>query len=200
MEGTAQIVPSTRSRKARIQLTEEQRAQLQAIVDDGDTRRKRFIHARVLLLADETNDSEGCYTDQEIGDALDVATKTVARIRYAYLRGGITVAVERKQRQKPPIEPVIDGKVEASLVAICCGPAPAGRRRWTMQLLADELISRKLVVHICKETVRKALKKTNCSPGVSSASASPNAMPPASCRRWKRCWMSMPRRRMRNAR
>jgi hypothetical protein len=60
---------------------------------------------------------------------------------------------------------VIDGKVEATLVAICCSPAPAGRARWTMQLLADELVGRKVVTHVCKETVRKALKKTSCSPG-----------------------------------
>jgi hypothetical protein len=166
MEGTEQIITSTRSRKARIRLTAEQRSQLKAIVDDGDTRRKRFIHARVLLMADEADDAQGHCTDQQIGDALGVATKTVARIRYAFLRGGITVAVERKQRAQPPVEPTIDGKVEASLVAICCSPAPAGRGRWTMQLLADELVSRKLVVHVCKETVRKALKKTNCGLGV----------------------------------
>ena len=73
--------------------------------------------------------------------------------------------MERTARATPPIEPVIDGKVEATLVAICCSPAPAGRARWTMQLLADELVSRKVVAHVCKETVRKALKKTSCSPG-----------------------------------
>ena len=168
MDGLEQVTTSilTRPRKIRIHLTDEQREHLRALVAAGDTRRKRFIHARVLLMADEADDAQGHYTDQEIGDALGVATKTVARIRYAFLRGGITVAVERKQREKPPIEPVIDGKTEASLVALCCSPAPAGRSRWTMQLLADELVSRKLVVRVCKETVRKALKKTNCSPGV----------------------------------
>ena len=118
-----------------------------------------------LLLADEDHPQGGC-TDQQIGDALGVASKTIARIRAAFLRGGITVAVERKQRAKPPIEPVIDGKTEATLIAICCSPAPAGRARWTMQLLADELVNRKLVAHVCKETVRKTLKKTGCNPGV----------------------------------
>jgi hypothetical protein len=166
MDGTEQIVTSAPRRKARIRLNGEQRSHLQAIVADGDTRRKRFIHARVLLMADEADDFRGGgHTDQQIGDALGVATKTVARIRYAFLRGGITVAVERKRRERPPVEPVIDGKAEASLVAICCSPAPAGRRRWTMKLLADELVARKLVVHVCKETVRKALKKTDCSLG-----------------------------------
>ena len=166
MEGTKQIVASTssRARKARIQLTEEQRTHLEGIVRDGDTRRKRFIHARALLMADEAN-AEGGYTDQEIGDALDVATKTIARVRAAFLAGGITVAVERKVRATPPTEPVIDGRAEAMLVAICCSPAPTGRARWTLQLLADELVERKVVGQVCRETVRKALKKTNCSRG-----------------------------------
>ena len=166
MEGTTDVpVISTRWRKAKIRLTDEQRAQLEAIVRDGDTRRKRFIHARVLLMADEDH-PQGGHTDQQIGDALGVATKTVARIRVSFLRGGITVAVERKPRATPPIEPVIDGKTEAALVAICCSPAPAGRARWTMRLLAEELVERKIVVSVCHETVRKALKKTSCSPGV----------------------------------
>ena len=164
MEGTHQTVASSRARKARIHLTAEQRKHLEGIVRDGDTRRKRFIHARALLMADEAH-AEGGYTDQEIGDALDVATKTIARIRAAFLRGGITVAVERKARATPPTGPVIDGKAEAMLVAICCSPAPAGRARWTLRLLADELVERKVVAHVCRETVRKALKKTSCGRG-----------------------------------
>jgi hypothetical protein len=165
MEGTATApVTSTRSRKAEIRLTAEQRAQLEAIVRDGDTRRKRFVHARALLMADADH-PQGRYTDQQIGDALGVAAKTVARCRAAFGRGGITVAVERKARATPPVEPVIDGRAEATLVAICCAPPPAGRARWTMQLLADELVDRKVVVRVCKETVRKAIKKTRCSLG-----------------------------------
>ena len=164
MEGTDQVVTSTRSRKARVRLTEEQRAHLEGVVRDGDTRRKRFIHARALLMADEAHVG-GRYTDQQIGDALGVAPKTVARVRAAFLRGGVTLAVERKPRPTPPIEPVIDGNAEATLVAVCCSPAPAGRARWTLQLLAAELVARRVVVRVCKETVRKALKKTSCSPG-----------------------------------
>lgn len=153
-----------RARKACVRLTGEQRAHLQAIADDGGTRRKRFVHARALLMADQDH-PQGRYTDRQIGDALGVAAKTVARCRAAFLRGGITVAVERKPRATPPVAPVIDGKAEATLVAICCSPAPDGRARWTMQLLADELVGRKVVATVCKETVRKALKKTSCSPG-----------------------------------
>src|SRR5690348_13105684 len=108
---------STRARKACVRLTGEQRAHLQAIADDGGTRRKRFVHARALLMADQDH-PQGRYTDRQIGAALGVAAKTVARCRAAFLRSGVTVAVERKPRATPPVAPVIDGKAEATLVAI----------------------------------------------------------------------------------
>jgi|SRR5882724_4254050 len=165
MEGILQIRSARHSRKAQIHLTTEQRAELEAIARDGSTKSKRFIHARALLMADEAYPL-GRYTDEQIAHSLGVSTKSVARVRAAFLRGGITVAVERKRRETPPIEPVIDGKAEAMLVAICCSKAPAGRTRWTMRLLADELVQRKIVTHVCAETVRKTLKKTNFSPGV----------------------------------
>jgi hypothetical protein len=115
-------------------------------------------------MADEDH-PQGRYTDRQIGDALGVSSKTVARVRAAFGRGGVTVAVERKPRPTPPTDPVIDGRAEATLVAVCCSPPPAGRARWTLQLLADELVARRVVATVCKETVRKALKKTSCGPG-----------------------------------
>ena len=68
-------------------------------------------------------------------------------------------ALNRKVREVPAIEPKIDGKAEAHLIAICCGPPPAGRTRWTLSLLAGELKKRGLVTSVCAETVRKTLKK-----------------------------------------
>jgi hypothetical protein len=166
MDGTDHVATpaSGRSGKACVRLTAEQRAHLEGIVRDGRTTRKRFVHARALLMADQDHPA-GRYTDRQIGAALGVAAKTVARVRGAFLRGGVTVAVERKPRATPPTEPVIDGRAEATLVAVCCSPAPAGRARWTLQLLADELVARRVVARVCKETVRQALKKTSCGRG-----------------------------------
>jgi hypothetical protein len=95
--------------------------------------------------------------------------------------------LNRKPRATPANPPKIDGRVEAHLVAICCSQAPEGRTYWTLQMLADELKDRRLVSTVCVETVRKALKKTNSSPGGSSAGASRNGTGPASSPRWKTC-------------
>lgn len=159
MEGTP-----VRSGKARIFLASEQRSSLEQITRNGNNSAKRILHARVLLLSDEAHPA-GRHTDQQISRALGVHEKTVSRIRRRFLNGGLTVAMERKQRKDPPTPSKLDGKAEAILAAICCSSPPQGRARWSMQLLADELVKRRVVVTICKETVRQTLKKTNCSRG-----------------------------------
>jgi hypothetical protein len=98
---------------------------------------------------------------------------------------GEAPALNRKPRAMPSTPRKIDGCVEAHLVAICCSKAPEGRKYWTLQLLANELKSRGIVTSVCAETVRKALKKTNSSPGGRSAGASRNGTGRASSPRWK---------------
>jgi len=119
----------------------------------------------VLLLADQTHPL-GRYTDQQIAQTLSVNVKTVSRIRQSFVKGGIPLALERQHRATPPIEPKLDGRGEATLVAICCSEPPSGHARWSLQLMVDELVKRKIVSSICRETVRKTLKKTNCGLGV----------------------------------
>jgi Homeodomain-like domain len=57
----------------------------------------------------------------------------------------------------------LDGAAEAHLLALACGPAPAGRVQWTLRLLADQLVELEPVPSVSYETVRRTLKKTNCS-------------------------------------
>jgi hypothetical protein len=79
---------------------------------------------------------------------------TVAGIRKNFGLKGVKPAVQRKQRETPPTPPKMDGKQEAHLIAIYCSDPPQGRARWTIELLTRELISRKVVISIAKETVR----------------------------------------------
>jgi transposase len=182
-------------RKLAVRLTAQQRERLDSLVRNGSSKAKRITHARILLMADEDHPL-GRYKDAQIARALGIHVNTVARARWKFIRQGEEAAVERKVRLTPPTPAKIDGKAEATLVAICCSPAPTGHARWTLSLLADELVTRKVVVSICKETVRTTLKKMSCSPGGSSATASPSATPPASWRRWKKCSTFTRRSRM----
>jgi len=181
------------NRKAAVRLTAPQRQRLESIVRNGSSKAKRITHARILLMADEGHEL-GRYKDAQIAKALGVHVNTVARARARFVQQGEHAAVERKERLTPPTPAKLDGHGEATLVAICCSPAPAGHVRWTLSLLVNELVARGVVASICKETVRATLKRINCSPGGSNVTASPNATPPGSSRRWKRSWTSTPSR------
>ena len=73
---------------------------------------------------------------------------------------GFAEALNGKQRVNPPTPPKLDGEGEAKLIALRLGKPPAGYGRWTLQLLADQLVTLEIVDSICPETVRKTLKKT----------------------------------------
>lgn len=143
-----------------VRLTAEQRDRLDQITRNGHAPAKKIRHAQVLLLSDRDR-PDGHRTDLEIAATLGMHVNTVARIRKAFVTQGEQPALERKVRQEPPTPPKIDGRIEAHLIALCCGSPPEGRTRWTLTLLADELIRSGLVTSICAETVRRALKKTN---------------------------------------
>jgi len=167
-----------------IWLSAEQRETLEAITRNGRASAKKIRRAQVLLWSDGHRDG-GRISSPEIAAQLGLHVNSVDRIRKQFVLEGEEPTLNRKVREVPAIEPKIDGKAEAHLVAICCGPPPVGRTRWTLWLLAGELKKRGLVTSVCAETVRKTLKKTNLSLGASSAGACRNATAPVSSRRWK---------------
>lgn len=139
-------------------LTDDQRERLERLTRTGSAPVAKVRHARILLLSD-TNRPGGRYTRDQIADAVGVSVNTVDRLRKRFVLEGEEPALTRKVRTTPPVPPKIDGHVEAHLVAICCSKAPEGRKRWTLELLAGELVNRKLVTSVSLETVRQALKK-----------------------------------------
>lgn len=176
-----------------VELTPDARQRLEDTACNGTAPAKKITHARILLMSDEHHPA-GRYHDHQISAALGVHVNTVARVRKQFVLHGEQSAIERKRRMTPPIAPKLDGHGEAQLIAICCSPPPQGRVRWTLRLLQQECVGRKLVTSICRETIRTTLKKTCCNPGGSSVSAFPSATAPASSRRWNRCSTSTPSR------
>jgi hypothetical protein len=167
-----------------IWLSAKQRETLEAITRIGRASAKKIRRAQVLLWSDGHRDG-GRISSPDIAARLGMHVNSVDRIRKQFVLEGEEPALNRKVREIPAIEAKIDGKAEAHLIAICCGPPPAGRTRWTLSLLAGELKRRGLVTSVCAETVRKTLKKTNLSLGASSAGACRSATAPVSSRRWK---------------
>lgn len=144
-------------------LTPESRHSLQSLISAGATPARAQTRARILLKADTGPDGPG-WTDARIAVAVETSVRTVTRVRQAWVTQGLTAAVTRKRpRVRTPRK--LDGAGEAHLIAVACSPAPVGRVRWTLQLLADKLVELELVTGIAPNTVRTTLKKTSSNPG-----------------------------------
>jgi hypothetical protein len=168
--------------KASVHLSVEQRRDLEAICRRQSVGAARLRRARVLLLADEDHAS-GRRPDWQIAEVVGLSERQVVRIRQQFVREGEQV-LDRKPR--PSVAGKLDGKAEATLVTLCCSRPPAGQERWTLQLLCDELGRLQVVESVCRETVRKCLKKTGFNPGGRSGSAFRKRTERGSLRGWKK--------------
>ena len=138
-----------------VQLSPQERKKLKAVVSKGRNKAAVIRRAHILLKTDEGK------TDTEISQALYVSEQTVRRTRIRYCEEALQNALEDKSHPQPKL----DEAKEAYLIVLACSKAPAGRKRWTLELLAKQLITDGIVEYIVPETVRLALKKTVSYPG-----------------------------------
>jgi hypothetical protein len=152
-----------RKTKYAVELTEAERAQMRTLVGTGIAPARMLTRARILLKADQ-GEGGAAWADAAIAGALEVHPTTVARIRRQFVEAGLDAALERKRPDR--VYPrVLDGVAEAHLVAVACSTPPDGRERWTLRLLADELVRLEVVVAVSHETVRRTLKQTTSNRG-----------------------------------
>ena len=140
-----------------VDLTEEERTYLLDFIKSGEHSARKLNRARILLLADESK------ADREISEALHTGTATVQRTRQRFVEGNLDGALNERPRlgrQKK-----LDEKGEAILETLARSKPPEGRKRWTLQLLADRLVELKVVGSISYETVRHEVKKRGLSFG-----------------------------------
>lgn len=171
--------------KHRVLFTSEARAELKAITRKSSAGVAVVRRATILLMADEA-DPDGGYSDAEIAEEVGLCERQVVRIRQKFVKSGMPSALTRATRSDSGTRRVIDGRAEAQLITIACSTPPEGRDSWTLQMLCDELRRTRVVKSVCCETLRQALKKTNCGPGPRNASASPQRTGRDSSRRWKK--------------
>jgi transposase len=144
-----------------VELTSGERSQLQQIISKGNTTGYRIKYAHILLKADQSQARPG-WPDSKIAEAFNCNMSTIFRLRKRLVEKGFEAALQngnkgkRKQRK-------LDGKAEARLIALACSEPPKGRQRWTVRLLADELVCLGIVDSCGKTTVHETLKKMNLS-------------------------------------
>jgi hypothetical protein len=145
------------NKKYIVRLSDEERGVCQEIVKRLKGTSEKVKRAQILLKADADGPA---WPDAKIAEAFDCRVQTVESLRKRLVNEGFEVALERKVRATPPTPCKLDGQAEAKLIAMRLGKPPAGYGRWSLQLLADELVVLEVVESICPETVRKTLKKT----------------------------------------
>lgn len=141
------------NKKYVVDLQEEERATLQRITRSGKHSARKIRWAQALLKADDG------WKDEKIAEALDLSLPTIQRIRQRFVEEGLDVALGSHSHGPRPYLQRLDGEQEAKLIALACSPAPEGRNRWTLRLLAEKVVEVQIVEQISYQTVRRVLKK-----------------------------------------
>jgi transposase len=155
--------------KVVVRLADDQRAALDRLLRTGSRPAAMRRRAAILLKADA--DGPDAWTDEEIAEYVETSRMTVMRVRHQFATEGLDATLHRKRPTGRPYRK-LDGRQEARLVALACSKAPVGHARWTMKLLADELVELEVIESIDPATVWRTLQKTTSSRGSSSSGSS----------------------------
>jgi transposase len=145
--------------KFKVTLSDDERHDLEQLIRRGKTAARKLAHARILLLADESEGHRG-RADKEITETLHVGLRTVERVRKRFVTEGLEQALNPRPQPRRPDKIKLSEAGERQLIELACTDPPDGRGSWTLQLLADRLVVLGQVESVSYETVRKVLKKT----------------------------------------
>jgi transposase len=140
----------------RVELSQTEREQLKGFLSGGKHAARKLKRAQILLAADAR------VPDDEIANSVGVGGSTVYRTKQRFVLGNLEAALSEAPR--PGASRKLTGKQEALLVATTCSKPPQGRARWTLELLADEMV--RLTEHdkVSRETVRRRLVENHLKP------------------------------------
>src|SRR4030042_3826116 len=145
-----------------VELTSEERKQLQQLVKQGKVAGYKIRHAQMLLKADQGKQCPG-WPDAQVAEVFAGHITTVERLRKRFVEQGLEAALERNKRNNYARK--LDGDAEAHLIAIACSEPPAGRSEWSLRLLADRLVEVSVVDSISHMTVSRTIQKKNFNRG-----------------------------------
>lgn len=153
--------------KIEVHLSKDERQELTRLVSSGSHPARLVRRAQILLRS-----SDG-WTDPAIGAALGVSRQTIHVVRKQAVSEGVDACLRHTSGRRPGQQAkALDGVAEAHLVALTCREPPAGHERWTLRLLAEQMVVLEYVTAVSHETVRQVLKKMNSNPGVSKSGVS----------------------------
>jgi len=140
----------------KVELSGKERQELGSLMAGGKVSVRKIKRIQILLATDLGA------TDEIIAKILNVGTATIYRVKRCFVEEGFQAALDEKPR--PGSKRKLSGQEEALLVATACTNPPSGRRRWTLQLLADKIVELVDVESISRETIRRRLEEKDIKP------------------------------------
>ena len=144
------------NKKYIVRLSDAERQDCNKVVRELKGSSQKARRAQILLKADADGPA---WTDDRISEAFGCRVRTVENVRKRFVTEGFELALEREQRLSPSTPPILDGEAEAKVIAMRLGKPPAGFGRWTLRLLAEQVVELEIVESISHETIRTTLKK-----------------------------------------
>ena len=155
-------------KKYTVKLTPEEREELDRLSRGKKGKQNiaawKVVRAKVLLKCDQ-GEFGPRWTDERLAAAFDLSVRCIEKWRQRAVEEGPLALLERKPRSAPPVAAKLDGDGEARLTKLACSVPPGGRSRWTLRLLAEQLVDLDVVDSISHETVRQVLKKASSNRG-----------------------------------
>ena len=141
-----------------VRLEADEREQLERLVRTGKAAAYKIRHANVLLAVDESEDGASL-PDARVAQTLRMGVRSIESLRRRFVEEGLETCLTRRKQVRPSIQRMFDGEKEAKLIAVACGPVPKDRARWTLKLLADQVVELRMVETCSPATIQRVLKK-----------------------------------------
>src|SRR4030095_4744806 len=140
----------------RVDLSDAERAELQTLLRGGRHAARTLKRAQILLAVDAE------MPDETMAQSLGVGGSTVYRTKRRFVEGNLDKALHEEPRSGAARK--LTGPEEALLVATACSSPPVGRARWTLELLAGEIVRLTAHEQLSRETVRRRLHEKDLKP------------------------------------
>ena len=144
-------------KKNKVELSAEEREQLQKIVKTGKNPARAIMRSNILLATDDKREPK--LRIREVAEIYGVSANTVNIVRKSYAESGLEATIQRKKRETPPVAPKITGDIEAKIIALSCTKPPEGYCRWTLRMLTAKVIELGYIDSIGRSSVNTVLKK-----------------------------------------
>ena len=130
----------------KIDVAKKDQHELRSLLKGGIQQVRVVLRALALLQLAESASAP------QIGKVVPLTPQAIRRLGHRYQQAGLDGALYEKQR--PGAAEVLDPNQKQRIIAMVCSDPPAGRARWTVRLVAEEAVKRKLVPQVGRETIR----------------------------------------------